>query len=56
MDEASSVGVEATPVVFLDGMKMDGAVPEDELRMALDKELQAVGVAAPAKPVPAPGH
>ena len=56
MSEASSVGVEATPVVFLDGMKMDGAVPEDELRLSLDKELKNANVAAPAKTVPAPGH
>jgi protein-disulfide isomerase len=41
MNEASSVGVESTPVAFLDGMKMDGAVPEEELRLALDKEIKA---------------
>ena len=55
MNEAASVGVEATPVVFLDGMKMDGAVPEDQLRLALDKELQNASV-APAKAALAPGH
>jgi protein-disulfide isomerase len=56
MSEAASVGVESTPVAFLDGMKMDGAVPEDELRLALDKELKNVSVAAPAKAALAPGH
>jgi protein-disulfide isomerase len=56
MDEAASVGVEATPAVFIDGMKMDGAVPEDELKLALDKELKAVGAEAPAKLAAAPGH
>jgi protein-disulfide isomerase len=56
MSEAASVGVEATPVLFLDGMKMDGAVPEDQLRLALDKELKNFSVAAPAKAAPAPGH
>lgn len=56
MNEAASVGVEATPAVFIDGMKLDGAVPEEELRLALDKELKDVGVEAPPKPAPAPGH
>ena len=47
--EAEGLGVEATPEVIVDGTKMDGAVPEDELRMVLDKELKNVGVEAPAK-------
>jgi protein-disulfide isomerase len=55
-DEAASLGVEATPALFINGMKMDGAVPEDQLRLALDKELKSVGVEPPAKPAPAPGH
>jgi protein-disulfide isomerase len=56
MSEAASVGVEATPVIFVDGMKMDGAVPEDQLRLSLDKELKNAGVTAPATAAPAPGH
>jgi protein-disulfide isomerase len=43
--EAAEVGVEATPVVFIDGMKLDGAVPEEELRLVLDKELKSLGTA-----------
>jgi len=41
--EAETVGVEATPAVFIDGMKLDGAVPEEELRLVLDKELKSLG-------------
>jgi protein-disulfide isomerase len=41
--EAESVGVEATPAVFIDGMKLDGALPEEELRLVLDKELKSLG-------------
>jgi len=56
--EAGTVGVEATPSIFVNGVKMDGAVPEEELRLVLDKELKSVGVEAPAKAaaalVPAP--
>jgi protein-disulfide isomerase len=54
--EAEGVGVEATPAVFINGMKMDGAIPEEEFRMVLDKELKSVGVEAPAKAASAPGQ
>jgi len=47
MAEAQSVGVEATPAVFVDGAKMDGAVPDEQLRMVLDKALKEIG--APVK-------
>jgi protein-disulfide isomerase len=54
--EAEGVGVEATPAVFVDGMKMEGAVPAEELKLVLDKELKRVGVEAPAKAAIAPGQ
>lgn len=38
--EAESLGVDATPSVFVNGMKMDGAVPETEFREVLDKALK----------------
>jgi protein-disulfide isomerase len=47
--EADELGVEATPSVIVDGMRMDGEVPENEFRMVLDKALKNVGVEAPAK-------
>jgi len=56
LKEAAGLGIEATPAIFINGMKLDGAVPEEQLRVVLDKALINVGVAAPAKPVPAPGH
>lgn len=43
--EAEGLGVESTPEVIVDGMKMDGAVPEAEFRAWLDKELKNVGEA-----------
>jgi len=54
--EAESIGVESTPAVFINGMKMDGAIPEDEFRMVLDKELKNVGSAAAAKSAASPGQ
>ena len=47
--EAEGLGVESTPEVIVDGMKMDGAVPEQELRAVLDKELKYAGQEAPVK-------
>ncbi len=49
MKEADALGVESTPEVIVDGMKMEGAVPEDEFRAVLDKQLKDVGQAAPLK-------
>jgi len=47
--EAESVGVEATPAMFVNGMKMDGAVPEDEFKLVLDKELKSMATDATTK-------
>jgi protein-disulfide isomerase len=54
MKEAEGLGVEATPVMFVDGMKIDGAVPAEEVKLVLDKELRNVGDSAPAGVVAAP--
>jgi protein-disulfide isomerase len=47
MREGDSVGVDATPAMFVNGQKLDGAVPADEIRLALDQALQDAGVAPP---------
>jgi protein-disulfide isomerase len=49
MKEGESLGVDATPAMFINGQKLDGAVPEEEVRQALDEALKQAGVAAPAK-------
>jgi protein-disulfide isomerase len=41
--EAESLGVQATPALFINGMKMDGAVPSRELRMVLNQALKDAG-------------
>jgi protein-disulfide isomerase len=54
MHEGEDVGVDATPTMFINGQKLDGAVPEDEMRSALDQALQDAGVTPPQhKAVPA---
>jgi protein-disulfide isomerase len=47
MREAETVGVDATPTMFINGQKLDGAVPADEVRLALDQALKDAGVAPP---------
>ena len=57
MKEAGSIGVDATPTLFINGQKIDGAVPIDELRAALDTALrdagQPVPTHSPSAPTPA---
>jgi protein-disulfide isomerase len=62
MHEGEALGVEATPSMFVNGEKIDGALPVEEVRAVLDRALQQAGVAppvhAPATPpvgAPAPG-
>jgi protein-disulfide isomerase len=55
--EAESLGVDGTPALFVNGERVMGAVPEQQLWMVIDRALRAAGVeppaAAPAKPVQA---
>lgn len=47
MKEGDAVGVEATPTLFINGEKVDGAVPIGELRAALDRALKDVNLPVP---------
>jgi protein-disulfide isomerase len=47
IQEADNLGVTATPMMFVNGQKIDGAVPPDTLRAALDRALRDAGVAPP---------
>jgi protein-disulfide isomerase len=46
--EADSLGVSATPTLFINGQKIDGAVPVDQVRAALDTALRDAGQPVPA--------
>ncbi len=52
MKEAEGLGVSATPTMFINGQKIDGALPLPELRAALDRALKDAGVPAPPPPAP----
>lgn len=47
MNEGDGIGVNATPTLFVNGAKLDGAVPAEEVRAALDQALKDAGVAPP---------
>jgi protein-disulfide isomerase len=47
MKEADDLGVNGTPALFINGQKIDGAVPIGELRAALDVALRDAGQPVP---------
>lgn len=47
MKEADAIGVSATPTLFINGEKIDGAVPVSEVRAALDRALRDAGQPVP---------
>jgi protein-disulfide isomerase len=47
MKEGDAIGVEATPTLFINGEKIDGAVPPSELRAALDRALKNAQLPVP---------
>jgi protein-disulfide isomerase len=57
MKEAEGLGVNGTPALFINGQKIDGAVPIGEVRAALDAALKDAGEPVPqhipSSPVPA---
>jgi protein-disulfide isomerase len=50
MKEGETLGVEATPTLFVNGEKLDGARPIAELRAVFDRALEQAGVAVPTHP------
>jgi len=56
MKEADTVGVTATPTMFINGEKIDGAVPASEIRAALDRALRDAGQPVPSHAPAASGQ
>ncbi len=52
MSEAEAMGVQATPTMFINGQKLEGAVDAADVEMVLNEQLKAAGVQPPtdAKP------
>jgi protein-disulfide isomerase len=54
--EGEALGVEATPTMFVNGEKVDGALPIGDLRAVLDRALVQAGVPAPVHAAAAPAE
>jgi protein-disulfide isomerase len=54
MKEADGLGVNATPTLFINGQKIDGAVPIADVRAALDTALRDAGQPVPEHAAAAP--
>jgi protein-disulfide isomerase len=48
MKEAGALGVEGTPALFVEGERIGGALPQEQLWMVIDRALRAAGVEPPA--------
>ena len=50
--EAEALGIDGTPALFVDGERINGAVPEEQVWMVIDRALRADGI-QPPPPEPA---
>ena len=53
MAEGESLGLNATPTLFINGQKLEGAVDADEVKAILNQQLLAAGIQPPAEPAAA---
>lgn len=54
LKEASALGLDGAPALFIDGERINGAVAEEEVWMAIDRALRAEGEKPPAEPAASP--
>ncbi|HUD15405.1 MAG TPA: thioredoxin domain-containing protein [Terracidiphilus sp.] len=52
--EADALKIDGTPALFVDGERVDGAVPEEQLWLVIDRALRASGEQPPPPPATAP--
>ena len=48
MKQAQDLHIEGTPALFIDGERIDGALPEAQVWMVIDRALRAQGIEPPA--------
>ena len=51
--EAETLGISGTPAVFVEGERIDGAIPAEQLWLVIDRALRAAGVEPPPPLQPA---
>jgi len=47
--EAEGLGIDGTPALFVNGERINGALPQDQVWLAIDRALRAVGEQPPAQ-------
>lgn len=53
--EATALGIDGTPALFVEGERINGAVPEQQVWLVIDRALRSAGIEPPPTPVqPAP--
>ena len=48
--EAEGLGIDGTPALFVDGERINGAIPEEQVWTVIDRALRAAGVEPPPPP------
>jgi protein-disulfide isomerase len=48
--EAEALGIEGTPALFIDGERINGALPAEQVWIVIDRALRAAGVEPPPAP------
>ena len=51
--EAEGLGIDGTPALFVDGERINGAVPAEQVWLVIDRALKADGIEPPPAPAPA---
>ena len=52
--EADKLGISGTPALFVNGERIDGALPREQVWMVIDRALREAGVEPPPAEAPAP--
>ena len=53
LKEASTLGLDGAPALFINGERINGAVPEEQVWIAIDRALRAAGEEPPPAPAAA---
>jgi protein-disulfide isomerase len=53
LEEGAALGVEGTPTLFINGIRIPGAIPGEQLRTVLNRALRDAGVEPPERPAEA---
>jgi protein-disulfide isomerase len=54
LKEASSLGLDGAPALFINGERINGAIPEEQVWMVIDRALRAAGEKPPPEPAETP--